>query len=877
MSLMDMNIFPELVSVLWDGFWPAMRELLQNTFDHCQVYNLTTGRRHENIHLETSCITSANGEQTLVYEFRKEGKVIVKITSAENEVTIEQSNTEEFDRAMLLPGGTGKDDRPECAGKYGDGLKSAIASMMAQRGKVGFRFLNKSESVEWGFKESHRGHIHLERTTTARKNTDCQEPMMIITVKWKGVGEFFPRGVVPRFRVFADDPTTTGVANSSSSPIKSTIFQGEVQGEYLIIHQTVMEGAEEGFQNQTEKGSIYVHGIHVESTSERLNIGNDYSISINFNSSAHVANEDKSQIAEETISFNQIILKNFLDFSKKNNSCNEDQVKELLNSCIFGNKDGTKSWLVKNPELLREFVDKYEDSISKEGDLLFCSEDDFRQIMAFRSNLFSKWAVEHLVKKKILIVTPITVFEEKITSEQLRLAVINSLEWKQQSKTSEMIAQLIECFTSNLTVKVYICSSSKLKHCFAYRVNTNDVSYYISDTSSSLYYLRTVLALKYRGSRNHILTKNRRILNLELVQEAIAVKHHNNLMQISFSYEELKKIHDSVTHKIIQCSSPQQDSMELDAKNDDETISPDDDGEYNNDPKEIYEVFQTQSSLEGQEEEIDSHEDDNFMEKKIVVGYFKDVFQNLLEHANFPICLRFKPGNPPSSREGNTIVLNMAVLADDALIPNAYDVWEQLIKQLALGRVSPECSTAQYLAKVDQCLIEQEHLRDDIDSASVNKKKVSNIQQVKQKNTLREGKNQWAVVKGLLLKEQQQAVVIDFFHNLFHSWYEKYPILLFQLKKWVTNLKTLQLCSMVRGIYDYFISIPRKECNIDRFSFQWDEILDANPPLEPRFKNQLPKNQDQDEQFDSEWVAKVVQQQQMEVEIGAPFKKRKVE
>ena len=140
----------------WGGLWPPLRELMQNTIDHLNLFDCSTGRRHAALELKVDSIGSGD-QSTISYHFLCDKAVICSIhAKGADELVIEQSYTFPLPSRAL---DTGVPDVTKqgssSAGGFGDGFKTAAVALHAL-GKTVFKgmqwtFETNDQKIKWDF------------------------------------------------------------------------------------------------------------------------------------------------------------------------------------------------------------------------------------------------------------------------------------------------------------------------------------------------------------------------------------------------------------------------------------------------------------------------------------------------------------------------------------------------------------------------------------------------------------------------------------------------------------------------------------------------------------------------------------------------------
>ena len=139
----------------WKGFWPPLREFLQNTVDQLSLMDGKTGRRR-------SCLTmkaSKSGHTSTIVFMCQEQEVCKFIASAD-ELVIEQQYTYPIASRSLDTGvvDTSKTSDSNQAGGFGDGFKTAAVALISNAKGKDFTSLNwffyaleEKTKISWAF------------------------------------------------------------------------------------------------------------------------------------------------------------------------------------------------------------------------------------------------------------------------------------------------------------------------------------------------------------------------------------------------------------------------------------------------------------------------------------------------------------------------------------------------------------------------------------------------------------------------------------------------------------------------------------------------------------------------------------------------------
>ena len=196
----------------WEGLWPALRELLQNTIDHLHLLG-ADGRLHGAVRLEHHAL--AHGVHRLCFVFGDEA--VCAITVRDDELTIEQANTFPIHPRAL---DTGVQDASKqgghAAGGFGDGFKTAAIALLAKGGAMNWLFEAEGRRIEWDFVGEDKKavgvlsadkvlkvNIHVSELCSPASGALASAPYRMITsVRVPGIGVEFRSSTMRRLQVF---------------------------------------------------------------------------------------------------------------------------------------------------------------------------------------------------------------------------------------------------------------------------------------------------------------------------------------------------------------------------------------------------------------------------------------------------------------------------------------------------------------------------------------------------------------------------------------------------------------------------------------------------------------------------------------------------
>mmetsp|Transcript_24710 Transcript_24710/g.37307 ORF Transcript_24710/g.37307 Transcript_24710/m.37307 type:complete len:956 (+) Transcript_24710:69-2936(+) len=223
----------------WNGIWPAMRELLQNTIDHLRL--MDRGRRRTCLDMSVS---KTNDDSTTTLSFACGTQDVCQFHVSPDEIIIDQWYTYPIASRALDTGvpDTTKQQSSQQAGGFGDGFKTAAVALLANNSKDNpqltwkFYVPNEKTRIQWKFQGVTREKIatfakcqvlQVEITKHALDQTEFQNTfpsssveqsyVMRQCIQLKGIGPRFVSEVVPKFTVFCDLDESSLVSTTATT------------------------------------------------------------------------------------------------------------------------------------------------------------------------------------------------------------------------------------------------------------------------------------------------------------------------------------------------------------------------------------------------------------------------------------------------------------------------------------------------------------------------------------------------------------------------------------------------------------------------------------------------------------------------------------
>ena len=268
----------------WTGFWPAIREFMQNTVDHLQLVDQDTGRRHRAVTLRHFDDAEPFGASSPVpvFEFMAGGVTLCTISVSDNELVIEQHFTFPLPPRAL---DTGVPDTSKmgggAAGGFGDGFKTAAVALLAMEKEfhsLDWYFEAGDQRVDWHFYGLQRAGVgRLASSSTMQvditriEGLSVRDNVMVQRMVVKGIGAAFLREAVPRLQVFwtLDEPTVVSaefgyLCEAEAQPAIASFCKGflvlrPAPGVYVSgiwVREAKIQGAVQAFFN----GALRVSG-----------------------------------------------------------------------------------------------------------------------------------------------------------------------------------------------------------------------------------------------------------------------------------------------------------------------------------------------------------------------------------------------------------------------------------------------------------------------------------------------------------------------------------------------------------------------------------------------------------------------------------------
>ncbi|KAL1528737.1 hypothetical protein AB1Y20_010070 [Prymnesium parvum] len=192
----------------WEGLWPPLREILQNSVDHLGL--ASKGALHPAVALHRE---EAGGTTTL--RFVCASVEVCRIVASRDMLQITQQYTFPLHPRTLDSGVEDASKRKGCAGGFGDGFKSAMAALLARPGgeasELRWQFFCGEREVNWTFTGAPRAAVatlaaarvlQVEIETREAAPGAPEGHVMVQTYGVKGVGDAFLSQAVRRFQVF---------------------------------------------------------------------------------------------------------------------------------------------------------------------------------------------------------------------------------------------------------------------------------------------------------------------------------------------------------------------------------------------------------------------------------------------------------------------------------------------------------------------------------------------------------------------------------------------------------------------------------------------------------------------------------------------------
>lgn len=349
----------------WKGFWPPLREFLQNTVDAMSLMDGKTGRRRD-------CLTvdaiKSDKDNVSTIAFKCEDQNICKFIAKPNELIIEQQYTYPIASRSLDTGvvDTSKISSNNQAGGFGDGFKTAAVALLANaKGKdfdsLEWKFYALEEEivVTWSFEgqtkdaigtfakcEVLQVAIDKNNMNSSEKNLYSMENnspyVMQQIIKVKNIGSAFLNKALPQFSVFWDLDESSLLSTLGK---KSRGLGGDFIGPSLT-QPDIFSGT---FGSIKPKPGIYVRGIWVRPSKIK-----DVIMSF-FGNRLEVTGRDRNEVNDDEL------IQAFVYVLHRCNNMN--YLEELLAPLRLITDASAKttaqetSWLLKSPAFFNRVIE----------------------------------------------------------------------------------------------------------------------------------------------------------------------------------------------------------------------------------------------------------------------------------------------------------------------------------------------------------------------------------------------------------------------------------------------------------------------------------------------------------------------------------------
>ena len=392
----------------WKGFWPPLREFLQNTVDQLSLMDGKTGRRR-------SCLTmkaSKSGHTSTIVFMCQEQEVCKFIASAD-ELVIEQQYTYPIASRSLDTGvvDTSKTSDSNQAGGFGDGFKTAAVALISNAKGKDFTSLNwffyaleEKTKISWAFegltKESIATFAKCKVLQVVIEKSKMSEHeiaklskeeggnyVMRQVIKVKNIGKAFLEKAVPMFTVFWDLDEGSLVSTQG----KNTRGLG---GDFIgpvSLQPDIFQGA---LGSLKPKAGVYVRGIWIRNSKIKDTIMSFYGNRL------EVTGRDRNEVDDdELLEAVAYIL----------HRCNDmEHLRMLLTPLRQSVNKTDSSWLLKSPAFFNRVIEQRRDFIRHDVLRIPRGSIFISDKTAKKKNPFFGWASDFLKRNN----TPLILIEK---------------------------------------------------------------------------------------------------------------------------------------------------------------------------------------------------------------------------------------------------------------------------------------------------------------------------------------------------------------------------------------------------------------------------------------------------------------------------------
>ncbi len=348
----------------WKGFWPLLREFLQNTVDHLNLMDGKTGRRK-------SCLTmeAKKSDEKSTITFMCQDRDICKFIVSSDELVIEQQFTYPIPSRSLDTGvvDTSKISNSNQAGGFGDGFKTAAVALISNsKGKGStslqwfFHALEEKTKISWNFegltKESigtfaesevlqvviDKMNISEKEIAKLKKKSSCNY-IMTQVIKAKNIGTAFLEKAVPMFSVFweLDEGSLISTQGKNKRGLGGD-FIGPASSQPPLFNGVF------GLSLKPKSG-VYVRGIWIRNSKIQDSIMSFYGNRL------EVTGRDRNEVNDEELLNATIYVLH---------RCNDSEyLRMLLTPLRQGANSTNSSWLLKSPAFFNRVIEHEKDFI----------------------------------------------------------------------------------------------------------------------------------------------------------------------------------------------------------------------------------------------------------------------------------------------------------------------------------------------------------------------------------------------------------------------------------------------------------------------------------------------------------------------------------